>query len=559
MGLLRTVLRTGAPGAGASAPDDRTARVLAHLHAARRAAREEKRRSAALTLYGIALVGAFWGAPALLAAAGAGRSGAQAPVVVSHLVAGLPVLLPSVLLSVVLLMARAAVWRGPVLVDRPSAAWLLPTPALRGPVLLPRLAASAGSAAAVALVLGGAGGFLLYGPGTRAWPAVAAAGAWAGVAAAVLGTAAGVWIERHDRFVRRAGTVLFRMVWMLVAAVAAAAGAAAAHGGAPAWAGPLFLWSGPWGWAAQPLVAATGGAAPWWGLGLTLSAVSAAGAAWAAVRQAPDIPIGALRRRATVASAVATSLVMLDLRQARAELPPLKEARSRPAVRLPVPRHRFLLMPWRDATALLRAPGRLGWAAVWAATAVACAVAAPRTGEDGQELLSFAALAAEYLAAAQLTEPARLESDDVRRSAGLPWSARGLALWHAVVPGLLLAVAVAAGAGVCAVAGAASPGLAVLSAAVPSFVAAALVSSYRGVVPPHVLAGTQTPMGSTAPVQTLVWYLRGPLAALIVTTPVLVAVTRGAPYAPSHALVQVAAGAAGLWWAGRTGQRLRTG
>lgn len=108
----------------------------------------------------------------------------------------------------------------------------------------------------------------------------------------------------------------------------------------------------------------------------------------------------------------------------------------------------------------------------------------------------------------------------------------------------------------CALGGAVRPGLVVLVGAVPAFVAAALVNSYRGVIPPHILVGTQTPMGGTAPLQTVVWYLRGPLAALIVTVPVLVSVVHDGTYTPLRLVGQLAAGAVGLWWAGRTAHRL---
>lgn len=243
---------------------------------------------------------------------------------------------------------------------------------------------------------------------------------------------------------------------------------------------------------------------------------SLAALALLAARETSLISVSALRRRATVASSVATSLVMLHLRQARAGLPALKESRSRPAVRLPVPRHPWLLVPWRDATALLRATGRLGWAAVWTTTAVALTVTMTQVPAKARELVCVIALVAQYLAAAQLTEPTRLESDDVRRSTGLPWTARQLALWHAVVPTVLLYAGLGVGAAVCAPAGVARPGLAVLAAAVPAFVGAALVSSCRGVV-------------------------------------------HDGTYSPLRLIGQLAAGTVGLWWAGRTAHRLLRG
>uniref|UniRef100_UPI002A80AE83 DUF6297 family protein n=1 Tax=Streptomyces sp. CRN 30 TaxID=3075613 RepID=UPI002A80AE83 len=406
--------------------DEPTARVLGHLREARRATREERRRSLAFTLYGVALVGGFWGVPGLLAAARAGRGGDRPPAVMTDIVTSLAVTLPVLLLLVLLGTARAAVWRGPVLVAEPTVNWLLRTPVRRGPLLLPRFAASAGTTAAVAGVLGGAAGFLLYASGPHPWPVATLAGAWAGVATGLMAGALGVCVERHDRWVLRYGARAFGLAWTAAAAVVAGAALTVARG-TPDWAAHLFLWSGPWGWSAQPLVAAVGGPAPWWGAGAALSVACSAALAVPVARQLPLIPVGALRRRATVASTVAASLMMLDLRQARAGLPALRKDRSRPAVRLPVPRHALLLVPWRDATALLRTPGRLVRAAVWATAAVALTVTARQAHGDARDLLCVAALVAEYLAAAQLTEPARREGDDVRRSAALPWTARQLA------------------------------------------------------------------------------------------------------------------------------------
>lgn len=537
------------------APDELTAQVRTHLREARRGTREEKHRSLAFALYGIALVATFWGVPGLLAAARAGHEGEQPSAVIAAAVTSLPVTFPVLLLVVVLGMARAAVFRGPVLVDQPTVSWLLRTPVRRGPLLLPRLAASAGTTAAVGVTLGGATGFLLHGSGPHPWPVATLAGASAGVATGLTTSAVGVCIERYDQKVLRYGARFFALTWVALAIVVAFAALTVAWG-TPSWAAGLFLWSGPWGWSAQPLVAAVGGPAPWWWLGAALSVVSLAALALLTVLETTQIPVGALHRRATVVTAVATSLVMLDLRQAKAGLPSLKGSRSRPATRLPMPRHPWLLVPWRDATALLRAAGRLGWAAAWTTTALFLAVLAPQVREDARELLCVVALVAQYLAAAQLTEPARLESDDMCRSAGLPWTARRLALWHALVPAGLLYAGLGIGVGVCALGGAVRPGLVVLVGAVPAFVAAALVNSYRGVIPPHILVGTQTPMGGTAPLQTVVWYLRGPLAALIVTVPVLVSVVHDGTYTPLRLVGQLAAGAVGLWWAGRTAHRL---
>ncbi|MET8183970.1 DUF6297 family protein [Streptomyces sp. NPDC005336] len=545
------------------AAEEGTAETLAYLRALRSDFRREKRKSGAFALYAITLIGAAWGVPLLISAARAGRAAGHRSALAWHVLTSLPLTAPTLVALIVLLMARGAVWRGPVLLDTPTVAWLLPTPLSRAALLLPRFLTSALVAGSAGLAAGGALGFLVYASGASSWPAVTAAGAWVGMVAALTGSAAGAVVERRDRVMERHGARIFSASSAVVVLSAAASAVSMARGGHPSWLGAVFLWSGPWGWAAQPLVAAAGAdpgvGPPGWVVAAALSAVFVLAALMLARREAAGIAQAALRLRATVASQFGASLFALDLRQAKAWLPALRKRGSRPAVRLPMPRRRWLLMPWRDATGLLRTPGRLGWAAVWTATAVALTALAPTLRERAQAVAAVGALVAGYLAAAQLTEPARRESDDVRRSANLPYPARSLALWHALVPGVLLLAGTAAGGVAAALGGWWRPGLAVLIACAPALVAAALVSSYRGAVPPHILVGAETPAGNTAALQAAVWYLRGPLASLVLTAPVLVGVTQGGVLDALRLLWPPLVGAAGLWWARRTAHRLHAG
>ncbi|MEU0838132.1 DUF6297 family protein [Streptomyces sp. NPDC005962] len=548
-------------GAG---PGDGTAEALAYLGVLRRDVRREKRKSGALTLYAVALVGLAWGVPLLISAAKAGRADGPRGPLAAHVLTSLPLTVPTLVALAVLLMARGAVWRGPVLLDLPTVSWLLPAPLSRAPLLLPRLMTSALVAGVVGAVTGGVLGFLVYASGAASWPTVTAAGAWAGAAAALIGTAAGAVVERRDRLMARHGARLFGAAGLVVAVPAVTAAVSVARGGHPAWLGTAFLWSGPWGWAAQPLVAAAGSPAPGaggapapgWAVGAALSAVFVLAALLVARREAVGISQAALRLRATVASQLGASLFTLDLRQAKAGLPALRERGSRPAVRLPMPRHRHLVMPWRDLTGLLRTPGRLGWAVAWTAVAVGLTVLAPTLRERAHAVAAVGALVAGYLGAAQLTEPARRESDDVRRSAQLPYPPRTLALWHALVPGVLLVAGTAVGGVAAELGGRGRPGLVVLVACAPALVAAALVSSYRGAVPPHILLGAETPAGNTGAVQAAAWYLRGPLAALVLTAPALVSATRSGALHAGQLGWPLLVGAAGLWWAGRTAHGL---
>ncbi|GHF28675.1 hypothetical protein GCM10010218_07270 [Streptomyces mashuensis] len=549
------------PGTAAVPDGSHTAAALAHLHEVRGAFRARRRKSAAMALYVVALAGAGWGLPLLVHAARADRHRPRAGTAAAGLLTSLPPAAAVVCLLVPLLLARGAVWRGPVVVDLATVTWLLPTPVARAAVLLPRLASAATLAGLVGAATGAVAGLLLAATGAATWPAAAGAGAWAGAATALTGTAAGVLVERHDRLMARHGARLFGTAWAVTALFAAGAAAAALRGSRPpSWLGPFFLWSGPWGWAAQPLAAATGTGTPAWWAGALLSAGFTTATLLLARREAPHIGRAALRLRATAATRVGTALSALELRQARAGIPALRERGSRPVLRLPAPRRTWLLMPWRDATGLLRAPGRLGWAAVWAAAAPALTALAPHTGGTTQRCVVAGGLVAAYLAAAQLVEPARLDSDDPRRSAHLPRTPGALALWHAVVPGLLLAGLLAAGGAAALAAGRLHPpAAAALLATAPALVGAALVGAYRGSVPTSVLVGVQTAMGNTGPVQTVVWYVRGPLVALLLTGPAVARTLCGGTYGPWHLAWQLLLGAGCLEWARRTARRLHRG
>ncbi|MEU6893024.1 hypothetical protein ABZ934_14720 [Streptomyces sp. NPDC046557] len=537
----------------------RTDETLAFLHEARASTRRSKRKSNAFVLYCIALAAAFWGVPLLIAAAEAGRRGEWHGSTSDQLLASLPVTVPALLALVMLHVARSAVWRGPVLVDLPTVSWLLPLPVLRGPLLLPRFYASALRAAAVGLIGGGLLGYLISIAGTAAWLPLTAAGAWAGAATALTAVAAGLLVERCDRAAARHGSRIHAATWVLTAGSLALCAFAVLRGmnnGLNDSYGSLVLWSGPWGWAAQPLVAMAGHRTPGWIFGTVLSAAFTLIALLLARRETPDIPGEALRNRATVASQVAASIYSLDLRQARSAARGPRGPRARPVLHLPVPRSRWLLVPWRDAAGLLRVPGRLLWAALWGTAALALGAAAHHTRSDGQVALCAAALVAEYLAAAQLTEPARIESDDVRRSANLPYEFRTLALWHGGVPCALLLAWLGLGNAVAGLTGWWTPGGAVLPAVVPAMVGAALVSSYRGTVPGHLLIGADTPMGNTAALQTGLWYARGPLVAIVLSAPVLVAVERHHQLGAGHVVWLLVVGAAAMWWARYTAHRL---
>ncbi|MES4907766.1 DUF6297 family protein [Streptomyces sp. NPDC000395] len=532
---------------------DGTAEVLRFLRAARSEHRTQRRKSALFLAYVLVLFGGVWVVPALLTVARVGQSsrleGSE------PLLQALPLWLPTVLALASLLVVRSAVWRGPVVADSATVSWLLPHPIARGPLLLPRLASSATVSALLGVVSGGVLGFLIANVSGAAWLSVTVAGVWAGLGTGLAGTGLGVLIVRHEGRWERRQRMLFRVAWCGVALLGLLSVIALARG-LPTWASTAVLWLLPWGWAAQPLTAAALGTAPGWALAMPMWAGSIAVSALLAVRAVPDIPAGALRLRATVADRMGASLFSLDLRRARSAMRVRQRRGARPASWVRPPRRPWLVLPWRDLLCLVRAPGRLGWGCVWSALSTAAlAFASSRTGAIAT-LSSCAAVWFLYLAAAQFVAPARLDSDDMRRTALLPYRAGTLALWHAVVPGLLLAAATGLGIAVCVVGGWWTPALAAVPVAAPASVGAALVGAYRGPVPFHLLVGAETPMGNTGPIQTAVWYLRGLLALMMLTGPPVAAAAADGACGPQGAAWLLLVSVAGLLWARRTARRL---
>ena len=276
----------------------------------------------------------------------------------------------------------------------------------------------------------------------------------------------------------------------------------------------VVLWSGPWGWAAQPVMAlagravtgqavagqaaAAGGAgnpAPWWPLALGLLAGTALAALAWADRAAAGVPAAALRARARTLGAMSAAALSMNTRgvaTAYGEAGGTRRARNR----LPPPRRRELVLLWRDLLALLRSPARLV-SAVLLALLAAALIALAGHGRPVSLVLVACGLSLGYLAAAWLCEGARLDADDPRRSANLPMSFESLAWWHAAVPCLVLLTAVGVPAAVaCVVAGDLRP-LALLVVTIAVLVGGALVNVFRGSFSPALLVGADTPVGNT--------------------------------------------------------------
>jgi hypothetical protein len=445
-------------------------------------------------------------------------------------------------LALVLLVALLwdARWRGPVTVTRPTADWLLSTPVSRARLLRPRYRVSAltavvagiaaGLVPAAMLLAAGLGGADLGHSLRLAAATMTSTGLLAG-----LGTGLAALVEardptrsQHNRGERnrgernrvernRGGTIAASLLTAPVLITAALALVALAALSAalrlPSAVATVLLWSGPWGWSAQAPVALSGGSAPLWPLALALLAVAAVGAILAGDRAAAAVPAAALRARARTMGDMSAAVYNLDARRVAVAYRGATAASGRARFSLRPPRRRELVLPWRDLTALIRAPSRLAWSVLLSLAAVGLGALAARTPHAG--LLPVAAsLSLGYLAASGLCEGARLDGDDTRRSGQLPFPYRSLVWWHAIVPCLLLAV-LAGGPAVALTAATGRERLILpVAATIAVLVGGALVNAYRGQLEAEMFAGFDTPLGNSSGVSITLWYATGPLLAI---------------------------------------------
>lgn len=555
--------------------DDLTAETFAFLRRLRAAERRRKLGSAAYTAYVALVVALVYVVPYVWYAL-------VQPVPVAAARTAPAWALGGVGLGMLVLVGflRDGGWRGPAVVDRPTAAWLLPSPTHRRALLVPRWRTALALGAASGLVVGGLLGIVgrVVSGGTAG--EVAAAGAVAGLLLGAGGTALGGVAETVRRPLRRAA-----LLWLAPAAVLGVALLAAfgnrgdatrdylADGSSSGAAWPVagvLLWSGPWGWVVQPLVAALPGQAPGgveslWPAGIVLATLASALLVRYVDGRVAGLDARTLRDRADAVALVGASILALQPRRARLTVLAAQGHAPSTRVRLPVPRQRWLVGPWRDATSLLRAPSRIVWSVIWLVVAVALLAASWRAGVEpldpalaertaararlgSKVLLGVPGLVALYLSAAQLAEPARLDADDVRRMRIRPTAATRQALGHAVVPLLVLVVLVGGGLLVTwgltgispwarsfgwfafggADGGAVLPfdalsvrmGLVTAFPALPAMVGASLVSAYRGDAPLTLLAsGAGSAMGDPGPASLLAWYARAPIVAVVLLVP----------------------------------------
>ncbi len=550
---------------------DSTGATFALLRELRRGRGRKQAASAAYWAYLIAIIVVSYGGSLILTAYRALRHPPPATAAAPSLMNGAPAALTALALLVFLVLLRDALWRGPVTVPQATADWLLGTPVSRRRLLRPRFRwAAAGAllvgavagivpaATLVALGLGGpSGSFVLRLAGS----AMVSMGLLFALA-----TGLGALIERYPaagRWVRTATPV--------------ALGAAVLLGGLAAWAGfghlpsavaSVTVWSGPWGWAAQPVIAAAGHAVPaglaaipdpWWPVALALLAGTALAALACADRVVAGVPAAALRARARTLGAMSAAALSMNTRGVVTAYTGAGGVR-RARFRLPAPRRRELVLLWRDLLALLRSPARLVSAVLLALLAAALAAVAAH-GRPVSLVLVGCALSLGYLAAAWLCEGARLDADDPRRSAQLPFRYESLAWWHAAVPCLLLLAAVGVPAAVAGLVSGDLRPLVLLVVTIPVLVGGALVNVFRGSFSPALFVGADTPVGNTALLSIVFWYAWGPVLAVLPMT-VLVSSAFGSPGSgPLVRTLVIGAGlAVGLGaYAARRAGRLRAG
>ncbi|MFF4344469.1 hypothetical protein ACFY00_31665 [Kitasatospora sp. NPDC001540] len=512
-----------------TADDDWTDEALALLRALRAPHRRNRAKQIAFALYCTVLLLVVWGGIPSLGLFLQASMGADYTGYGPGLLAGLPSGAAAAGLAVLLLAVRDGLWRGPVVPPRATTDWLLAHPVRPRPVLRPWFWLSCALAVLPGLVAA-LGGMVALGLTVRT--GLPAALAWCLVGGAclpLLGVCAGLLVQRDPRAARWARRLTPYATALVVAFAVQSALAVAGH---PVhWLERVELWSGPWGWAGIAALAPTPAAVPGGLLAAALLVVPTALGLVLADRAVATVSLALLRERARTAAGVLAALRTVELRAARLAVSSASGEGGRLRVRLPAPRRPWLVLYWRDTLSLLRTPARLGRAVLLAVPALLCAVPAG----DTRGLLSWAvtglALLFGYLALAQLLEPARIETDDVRRSSWSPYPFAGLMLRHAVVPtalGLLLGTA---GAGaVLALGGGAQAWLAPL--AVPPLVAAGLVNACRGPARNDLLYRSPQPSGgSTGVLMFTAWYAAGPAVTVPLLALPLSVVLRGGPEA----------------------------
>ena len=411
---------------------------------------------------------------------------------------------PSLALVALLAVARWGAVQGPVVFSLPDVALLLGAPLRRAELVIGRLIRGLllwTGAAAVA------GGLVVVGVAGRhrGVDPVRAGGFVVAMAVlgllGVVGAALVAGSERVDRATRRA-------VWP---AVAIAAGLALLAQSSPA-GRHVVLWSGPWGWAVQPLA----GTDVAWPVAVVLLAALTAGITAVALRRRGATPTERHLVRAEARGGAVAAIYSMNARYVRRSLTAVSATPAAPrgANRLRPPHSPRLAIVWRDAAAGLAVPQRLGEALVLAAggTVVCLVNGAHPVAVGGGALLVYAG-------ATRLLEPLRAETDQPGRARVLLRAPIGKVLaQHTLVPlvvvliGVLLAIAGCAAAGALPDHGGDAVVIAVLAA--PTITLCAALSGRRGGrLPPSLLAVTYADTSGASLGLIFGWIVLWPLVA----------------------------------------------
>jgi Family of unknown function (DUF6297) len=456
--------------------------------------RRARGRKLAYPIYAGVLVGLLYGGPAIARAVDSLKAAHHADQTTFRIEAAAPYALVALALLVLTTLARQALWRGPVVVSEAEAAWLLPLPVSRRHFMLPRYLASGVLSILVAVALGSVSAVVLHAYGLGSIRQLVSASLIYAAALALVGLGLAAVAERSQKVadVVRASRGAVILVAGGLAALAGRAAAQPARSSAPTISHTFGL-SARIGLVVLGLASATCGA-----------------------RVVQWIPSVALRKRASVGTAVSSAAYVVDLRRARLAVNSATHGRRR-GLRLRPPRRSQLSIPWRDLSNVLTAPASFGWAITWSALAAsAFAIAARQSVDSRDEIFPvLVAVVCGYVAALPYTEPTRLDADDFRRVRWSPYPIRSLTTRHAFTPVVLATIGQLGAAAVALVWLSGRDEALALSVALatgPVLAVAAMISAFRGAVPLQLIfAGA----GGVGPAIVIVMYLAGPLAAVI--------------------------------------------
>ncbi|MCB1246267.1 MAG: hypothetical protein KDB69_03260, partial [Acidimicrobiia bacterium] len=162
--------------------------------------------------------------------------------------------LPLLLFGVVWGILHFATWQGPVLFSDPELQWILGSPLDRHELVGLRLRRAAIIAAGAGGVGGAVAAVVAAAMTDEPIVSVFAVAVAAFASLSLLATALSWHVERRVRW-----TLLMSRATPVVVVVGVLIGVAVGTGH-----DTIALWSGPWGWATGPIIAAAGGAVPGW-------------------------------------------------------------------------------------------------------------------------------------------------------------------------------------------------------------------------------------------------------------------------------------------------------